>query len=148
MYLGGIYVRVVYERVWRELKMCAIKGVSWLDLATDSRLESRQSGTHVKHAGNWRVTTVRALQDKMYSLARQLARDLNLRLVPVARLSRQNALFGWKLTFYISHIHYYKYPYPTKCRRFLERILREKPYKKTRLTHLKAQKCVKNTQAI
>ena len=43
------------ERVWRKLKICAIKEVLWLDLATDSQLASRQSGTRVKHAGNWRV---------------------------------------------------------------------------------------------
>ena len=76
MYLGGNYVRVVYEKVWINLKMCAYKGVSWLDFATDLRLASRQSGTRVKHAGNWKVTIVGALQDKMYNLARLLARDL------------------------------------------------------------------------
>ena len=62
-------------------------------------------------AGNWRVTTARALQDKIYSLARQLACDSNLQLVLLARLSCQNALFGWKMTFRIPHIRYNKYPY-------------------------------------
>ena len=37
--------------------------------------------------------TAGALHDKTSSLARQLARDLDSRLVLVARLSRQNALF-------------------------------------------------------
>ena len=55
--------------------------------------------------------TAKALQDQMNSLAKQLARDSNSRLVPFARLGRQNALFGWKLTFRIPHIHHYKYPY-------------------------------------
>ena len=55
--------------------------------------------------------TTGALQDKMYSLAKQFACDSNSWLVPLARLSCQNALFGWKLTFHIPHIHYYKYPY-------------------------------------
>ena len=31
---------------------------------------------------------------KIYNLAKQLARNSNSQLVPVARLSRQNALFG------------------------------------------------------
>ena len=91
--------------------MCAYKGVSRLDLAIDSRLASRQSGKHVKHAGNWRVTTVRALQDKMYSLAKQLALDLNSQLIPLARQNSQKVLFGWKLNFLIPHTLYYKYPY-------------------------------------
>ena len=38
--------------------------------------------------------TTGVLQEKTFSLARQLARDLNLQLILVARLSRQNALFG------------------------------------------------------
>ena len=61
--------------------------------------------------GSWRVTPAIALQDKTFSLARQLARDSNLRLVLVARLSHQNALFVWNLTFRIPHTSYYKYPY-------------------------------------
>ena len=40
--------------------------------------------------------TAEALQNKTSSLARQLARDSDSRLVPVARLSCQNALFGAK----------------------------------------------------
>ena len=48
---------------------------------------------------------------KIYSLTRQLACNTNSRLIPVTRLSHQNALFGWNLTFHIPHIHYYKYPY-------------------------------------
>ena len=38
--------------------------------------------------------TAEALQEKTSSLARQLAHDSNLRLVLVARSSRQNAMFG------------------------------------------------------
>ena len=60
---------------------------------------------------SWRVTKAGALQDRTSNLARQLARDSNSRLVPVARLSHQNALFGWNMTFRIPHTHYYKYPY-------------------------------------
>ena len=91
--------------------MCAIKGVSRLGLVTDLWLASHQSGTRVKLVENWRVTTVGALQDKMCSLAKQLAHDSNSRLVPLVRLSHQNTLFGRKLNFHIPHILYYKYPY-------------------------------------
>ena len=35
----------------------------------------------------------RALQDKTFNLARQLARNSNSRLVSIARSSHQNALF-------------------------------------------------------
>ena len=95
----------MYERVWRKLKMCALKRVLRLDLAT-----SKSPKWHTCE-GNWRVTTAKALQDKMYSLARLLARDLNSRLVLIAGSSHQNTLFGWKLTFYIPHVPYYKYTY-------------------------------------
>ena len=75
LYLGGNNVRVVCERVWRNSSWVHLRGVSQLDLATDSRLASRQSVTRVKYAGSWRVMTARALQDKKYSLAWQLTRD-------------------------------------------------------------------------
>ena len=52
-----------------------------------------------------------ALQDETSSLARPLARDSNLRLVPVASSSRQTTLFVTKLTLRIPYTPYYKYPY-------------------------------------
>ena len=55
--------------------------------------------------------SVVALQDKTSSLARQLARDSNLRLVLVMRLSHQNTLFVRNLTFRILYTPYYKYLY-------------------------------------
>ena len=73
---------------------------SWLDLATGKSLK-----WHTCEAcrGSWRVTPTVALQDKTSSLTRQLARDSNLRLVPVMRSSRYNALFGcnWLFAFLI-----------------------------------------------
>ena len=49
------------------------------------------------------------LQDKSFSLAKQLARDLNLdsRLSQVARPGRQNTLFVTKLTLRIPYTPYY-----------------------------------------
>ena len=76
------------ERVWRNSRMCAFRGFSRQDLVSDSQLATRQNATRVKHAENWRVMIVGALQDKKYSLAWQLSRDLNSRLMPLARLSR------------------------------------------------------------
>ena len=70
-----------------------------------------RSATHVKHAESWRVATAGPLQDKKYSLAWQLSHNSNLRLIPLAILSHQNALFCGKVTFHIPHILYYKYPY-------------------------------------
>ena len=64
-----------------------------------------------------------ALQDKTSSLARQLARDLNSRLAPIARMPcfAEKCLFTF-LTYPIINTLI-----PTKCRELLERILREKP---------------------
>ena len=81
-----------------------------------SQLASRQSATCVKHAESWKVTTAGALLDKKYSLAWQLTRDSNSWLVLVARSSRQNAMFCWKIDF----SHFISYPtintlIPTKC---------------------------------
>ena len=41
----------------------------------------------------------------------QTGQAVSSQLIPLARLSCQNALFGWKLTFHIPHIYYYKYSY-------------------------------------
>ena len=97
--------------------MCAIKGVWQLDLATDSQLVNRQSSTRVKHVRNWRITIARALQDKMFNLVRQLTHDSNSRLVPLARLSHHNALFGWKLTFHIPQYTTINILIHRKCRK-------------------------------
>ena len=80
--------------------------------------------------GSWRVTIVGALQDKISNLTRQLAHNSDSRLVPIARLSRQNALFdeNWLFTFLIHTT--INTLISTKCRELPERILRKKPYKK------------------
>ena len=60
----------VWESV-KKLKCVCIGGFLRLDLASDSRLATRQNATRVKHAGSWRVMTVRALQDKKFDLSRE-----------------------------------------------------------------------------
>ena len=47
LYLGRNNVRVVCERVGRIDQMCAIKGFSLLELATDSQVVTHQNPTHV-----------------------------------------------------------------------------------------------------
>ena len=82
------------------------------------------------------VTLVVALQYKSSNLSRQLARDSDSRLSQVTRPSCQNTLFVTKLTLHIPYTPYYiQTLIPTKCRELPERILREKPQRKTRLTH-------------
>ena len=69
------------------------------------------------------------LQDKNYSLARQLSHDSNSLLIPLVKLSHQNALFCKKTTFHIPHLSYYKYSYTHEMlrasRENFERNLRE-----------------------
>jgi len=52
LYSCGNHVRVLYERVWR-IQVCEhSRGFTQLDLASDSRLVTRQNATCVKHAGS------------------------------------------------------------------------------------------------
>ena len=101
----------VWENVKKSQK-CAIQGslmtgsCDWLAIG-----KSLEWYTCEVCRGSWRVTSAIALQEKTSSLVRQLACDSNLRLVPIVRLSRQNALFVRNLTFRICHTPYYKYPY-------------------------------------
>ena len=75
-----------------------------------------------------------ALQDKSSRLARPLARGLNLRLSREAK--QPNHPVREKLMFHIPFSsHYIQTLKPTKCRELLERKLREKPQRKTRLPH-------------
>ena len=100
LYLGGNHVRVVCERVWRKAQKCAFYRASRLDLTTGSWLASRLA--HVwSMQRSWRVTPVVALQEKSPRLARQLAPDLNSRLSPIVKPSRQTIMFGknWPFAF-------------------------------------------------
>ena len=120
------------KRVWRIVQDCAKKQglvagfCGWL-----APCKLPECCTRAKHARSWRVAPAVALQDKSPRLARPFARGLNSRLNPVARSSRQNTLFGKKLTFHIpSHRTIYIPLYPqfweSFQREFWERNLREK----------------------
>ena len=90
LYLGGIHIRVVCERVWRKAQKCALSRASWLDLAVGKSPKE----AHVwSMQGSWRVKPVGALQDKTSSLVRQLARGLDSLLSKVVRPSCQTTLF-------------------------------------------------------
>ena len=85
LYLGENNVKVVCVRVWRIDQVCASKGNSRLNLATNSRVVTCQNLTRVEHAGNWRVRIAKSLQDKKYILTFLLTSNWNLRLIPVAK---------------------------------------------------------------
>ena len=76
-----------------------------------------------------------SLQDKSSRLAKSFAHGLNLQLNPVARLSRQNTLFGkiWLFKFLLTLLYIYRYTHDseTASRENFERETLEK----TRLTH-------------
>ena len=90
------------ERVWRKSsRVCTQQGLmigsrDWLMASKSPKLAHMWSMQR-----SWRVTPAGALQDKTSSLAKQLARDSNLRLNQVARWSRQTTLFGknWPFVF-------------------------------------------------
>ena len=111
---------------------------SRLDFTGGSRLQVTwlkhkcQACQKLKHRASY------SLQDKSPRLARSFARGLNSRLNPVARLSRQNTLFGkiWVFTFLLTLLYIYLYTHD------LERASREnferETLEKTRLTHLQS----------
>ena len=94
--------------------------------------------TRVKHAKSWSVAPAIALQDKSPRLTRPFACDLNSRLNPVARSSRQNTLFGkiWLFTFLRTLL--YIYPYTHDLERASRENFERETLEKTRLTHLQS----------
>ena len=85
---------------------------------------------------NWSVTPTVALQDKSPRLARQLARDLNSRLSPVVRLSRQTTLFGKNWHFAFQKHTSINTPYThILWRASRENFERKNPREKKRLTY-------------
>ena len=106
-----------------------------LDLAGGSRLQATklkhtcQACQKLKHRASC------SLQDKSFRLARPFARSLNSQLNPIARLSRQNTLFGkmWLFTFLFTLL--YIYPYTHNSKRASRENFERKNLEKTRLTH-------------
>ena len=111
---------------------------SWLDLTGGSRLQAARMMHTCQACQKLKRRASYSLQDKSPRLARSFARGLNSRLNPVARLSRQNTLFGkiWVFTFLLTLLYIYLYTHD------LERASREnferETLEKTRLTHLQS----------
>ena len=118
------------SRVWESVKNWSSVCIK-RQLATGScdwlvSGDSPECGIRVKHVGSWRVRTVESLQDKKYSLAILLVGDWNSRLILVVSDSPVHPVL-LKNEF----SHSISYPtintlIPTKCRKLLERILRDK----------------------
>ena len=120
------------ERVWRIAQDCAKKqGFAagfrgWL-----AACKPPECCTRTKYAKSWRVAPTIALQEKSPRLAKPFAYDLNSRLNPVARSSRQNILFGKIWLFTLLYIYPYTHNLERASRENFEREILEK----TRLTH-------------
>ena len=114
------------------IKCMQSRGNSQLNLASGDSLECV---TRLEHARSRRIRTAGSLQDKKYSLAFLLSGDWNSQLIPVAiDLPVHPVLLKTDFSYSIS------YPtinilIPTKCRKFPERILIEKPQRTSRLIH-------------
>ena len=128
MYLGWNNVRVVWSRVWKIDQECVTRSDSQLDLATNSRVVTRQKcSVRVKHVGSWRVRTTGSLQDKKYNLANLLTSDWNLWFILVASdLLVHHVLLKTNFSHSISY-SIINTLIPTKCREVPKRILKEKP---------------------
>ena len=77
----------------------------WLAIGKSPKWHTCEACRELKGHNNW-STTGQKVQSGLEVILR-----LKLAIVPFGRPSRQNALFGWKLTLHIPHIPYYKYPY-------------------------------------
>ena len=99
----------VWECVKKCSRLCKKAGTRDLILRVDHSLQAVRSCTRAKHVKSWSVMPAIALQDKSPRLARLLARNLNSRLSPVSRPSRQTTLFGknWLFAF-LSHSTIYR----------------------------------------
>ena len=109
---------------------------SRLDFAGGSQLQAAKLKHTCQACQKLKRRASCSLQDKSSRLAMPFAHSLNSRLNPVTRSSRQNTLFGkiWLFTFLFTLLYIYTL-IPTIQRELPERILREKPLEKTRLTY-------------
>ena len=121
--------------MWKSVKNCSrlcketgTRGwISWVA----HECKPPECCTRAKYIRSWRVT----LQDKSPRLARLFARGLNSQLIPIARSSRQNTLFGknWLFTFLLTLL--YIYPYTHDFERASRENFERETLEKTRSTH-------------
>ena len=108
---------------------------SRLDFASGSRLQAARLKHTCQACQKLKRRATCSLQDKSPRLAKPFARDLNSRLNPVARSSRQNTLVGkiWLFTFLLTLLYIHLYTHNSK-RAPRENFKRE-TLEKTRLTY-------------
>ena len=125
LYLGGNHVRVVCERMWRIAQECAKNQ----GLAGGSRLQATRLMHMCQACQKLKRRTSCSLQDKSPRLTRPFAQDLNSRLNPVARSSRQNTLFGkiWLFTFLFTLLYIYIPLYPWFKENFQKELWERNP---------------------
>ena len=108
---------------------------SRLDFASGSRLQAARLKHTCQACQKLKRRATCSLQDKSPKLAKPFACDLNSRLNPVARSSRQNTLVGkiWLFTFLLTLLYIHLYTHNSK-RASSENFKRE-TLEKTRLTY-------------
>ena len=108
---------------------------SRLDLVGGSQLQAAKLKHTCQACQKLKRHASCSVQDKSSRLATPFARNLNSRLNPIARSSRQNTLFGkiWHFTFLLTLLHIYPYTHDSE-RAFRENFKRE-TLEKIRLTH-------------
>ena len=108
---------------------------SWLDFVGGLLLQAARLKHTCQACQKLKRRASCSLLDKSPRLAKLFARDLNSRLNPIARSSRQNTLFGkiWRFTFLLTLL--YIYPYTHDSKRASRENFERETLKKTRLTH-------------
>ena len=97
-------------------KSLATRSYDWLMTSKSPKCHTCEARKKLKGHDSWR-TTWRKVQS---------GQAVNSWLIPLARLSHQNALLCRKMNFHIPHILYYKYPYTHEMlRAFRENFERE-----------------------
>ena len=107
----------------------------WLDFVGDSRLQAAKLEHMCQVCQKLKRRASYSLQDKSSRLAKPFARGLNSQLIPIARSSRQNTLFGknWLFTFLLTLL--YIYPYIHDFERASRENFERETLEKTRSTH-------------
>ena len=110
----------------------------------DSRLDSRVTcdwqvakvGTRTEHTGELKSYANCCTTGQKSQAGQAVSSQLELATQPSHEVKSPNQPVWEKLTFHIPFSPYYiQNLIPTKCRQLLERFLREKPQRKTRLIH-------------
>ena len=106
MYLGENYARVVCEKVWRNLKKCAIQG----SLAIGSHDWQVARMAHVRSTQGEGHDSWSTIGENFQS-GQAVSSQLKLETHSSHKVKSSECLVWLKLTFRIPHTPYYKYPY-------------------------------------